>query len=107
MATDTLENAPAVAVDFETFYGKDCDIKSLGQWHYLNDPRCEIYLMGIAGDGISWAGNPKDFDWSLLDGKFIVAHNLSFDGLVMAKLAHRETWPVLPASCLASMSPKT
>lgn len=76
-----------VAVDFESFYGKGCDIKSLGQWHYLNDPRCDIYLMGFAGDGIEWAGHPKDFDWSLLHGKFIVAHNLSWDGLVLAKLA--------------------
>ncbi len=76
-----------VAVDFESFYGKGCDIKSLGQWHYLNDPRCDIYLMGVVGEGIEWAGHPKDFDWSLLHGKFIVAHNLSWDGLVLAKLA--------------------
>lgn len=82
-----MAETPVIAVDFESFYGKGCDIKSLGPWHYLNDPRCDIYLMGVAGDGISWAGHPKDFDWSLLHGKFIVAHNLSWDGLVLAKLA--------------------
>ena len=82
-----MDDAPVVAVDFESFYAKGCDIKSLGQWHYLNDPKCDVYLMGVAGDGIEWAGHPKDFDWSQLDGKFIVAHNLSWDGLVLAKLA--------------------
>ena len=77
---------PVIAVDFESFYAKDFDISSLGAWHYLNSRRCDIYLMGVAGDGISWSGHPKDFDWRILDGAFIVAHNLAWDGLVLARL---------------------
>ncbi len=103
-----MDNAPVVAVDFESFYAKDFDISSLGAWHYLNDPRCDIYLMGVAGDGISWAGHPKDFDWSLLDGKSIVAHNLSWDGLVLAKLARDGVTPAdvkfAGGGCTANLS---
>jgi hypothetical protein len=101
-------DAPVVAVDFESYYAKGCDIKSLGPWHYLNDPRCDIYLMGVAGDGVEWAGHPKDFDWSLLHGKFIVAHNLSWDGLVLAKLARDGVIPAgiefAGGGCTANLS---
>lgn len=81
-----MADTPVFAVDFESTYAKDFDIKSLGAWNYLNDPRCDVYLMGVAGDGFQWAGHPKDFDWSILDGAVVVAHNLAWDGLVIAKL---------------------
>ena len=99
---------PVIAVDFESFYAKGFDISSLGPWHYLNDPRCDIYLMGVAGDGISWAGHPRDFDWSVLDGAFIVAHNLAWDGLVLARLVRDGVIPAdinfAGGGCTANLS---
>ena len=87
--------APVFAIDFESFYDAGFDISSMGPWHYLEDPRCDVYLMGVVGDEFSWAGHPRDFDWHILDGAFIVAHNLAWDGLVMAKLSREG---VIPAS---------
>lgn len=87
MATGDADNPPVIAVDFESFYAKEFDISSLGPWHYLNDPKCDVYLMGVAGDGIAWAGHPREFDWNILNGAFIVAHNLAWDGLVLARLS--------------------
>lgn len=108
MTSSDTGTPPVIAVDFESFYAKDFDISSLGAWHYLNDPRCDIYLMGVAGDGIAWAGHPRDFDWRTLDGTFIVAHNLAWDGLVLAKLARDGVIPAdinfAGGGCTANLS---
>ncbi len=108
MDTSETNKVRVIAVDFESFYAKGFDISSLGSWHYLNDPRCDIYLMGVAGDGIAWAGHPKDFDWSLLNGAFIIAHNLAWDGLVLAKLSRDGVIPAdiefAGGGCTANMA---
>ncbi len=85
--------APVFAVDFESFYDTGFDISSMGPWLYLADPRCDVYLMGVVGEGFSWAGHPRDFDWRILDGAFVVAHNLAWDGLVMARLSREGVIP--------------
>jgi len=82
-----------VAIDFESFYSKDCNISGLGPWHYLNDPQCDIYLVALYGDGIEFVGRPEDFDWGRLNGKFLVAHNLAWDGLVFSHLQRKGVIP--------------
>jgi hypothetical protein len=98
----------AVAIDFESFYSKDCNISTLGSWHYLNDPRCDIYLAAVVGDGVEFVGRPEEFDWRCLNGKFVVAHNLAWDGLVFSLL---QTKGVIPGGiafagvgCTANLS---
>lgn len=79
----------AVAIDFESFYSKQTGISTQGSWHYLQDPACEIYMVAVFGEGIEFVGRPEEFDWQLLQGKFLVAHNLAWDGLVLAILRER------------------
>lgn len=68
------------AVDFETYYDSECSIKTLGPRGYFSHPLFEAYLVTVVGDdGYSYAGHPKDFDWSLLDGQTVLSHNASFD----------------------------
>lgn len=76
----------AVAVDFETFYSRDYSVGDCGIWHYVNDPRFDAYLVSIVGEGIKFVGHPKVFDWRLLNGKVLVSHNASFDGMVFTRL---------------------
>jgi len=76
----------AVAVDFETLYSRDYSVGDCGIWHYVNDPRFDAYLVSIAGEGIEFVGHPKDFDWRLLNGKVLLSHNASFDGMVFTRL---------------------
>jgi len=83
----------AVAIDFESYYSKDCNISTLGTWSYLNDPLCDVYLVAIYGDGIEFVGRPEDFDWKQLDGKFVIAHNLAWDGLVFSHLCAKGVIP--------------
>lgn len=83
----------AIAVDFESFYSTDCNISTLGPWRYLNDPLCDVYLVAVYGEGIEFVGRPLEFDWSLLNGKFLVAHNLAWDGLVFSYLQEQQVIP--------------
>jgi hypothetical protein len=83
----------AIAVDFESFYSTDCNISTLGPWRYLNDPLCDVYLVAVYGEGIEFVGRPLEFDWSLLHGKFLVAHNLAWDGLVFSCLQEQQVIP--------------
>lgn len=83
----------AVAIDFESFYSKDCNISSLGPWRYLTTPECDVYLVAVYGDGIEFVGRPEEFDWRLLHGRFVVAHNLAWDGLVFSHLQNKGVIP--------------
>ncbi len=76
----------AIAIDFESFYSKETGISTQGSWHYLNDPRCDVYLVAVVGEGINFVGRPEEFDWRALCGKVVVAHNLAWDGLVFSHL---------------------
>lgn len=68
------------ALDFESFYDKECSIKTLGPNGYFSHPRFDAYLVTVVGDdGFRYAGNPKDLDWSLFDGHRIISHNAGFD----------------------------
>ena len=89
--------APVYAIDFETRYDSDYSLKNMPVWAYVYDPRFDSYMLSVAGpDDFLWVGHPKDFDWALLGGKTVVAHNLGFDGLVLKRL--REEGKVPPFS---------
>jgi DNA polymerase len=68
------------AVDFESYYDADCSITTLGPLGYFSHPSFDAYMVTVVGDdGYTFAGHPKDFDWSLLDGNNALSHNASFD----------------------------
>mgnify|MGYP003584799838 CR=1 FL=1 len=98
----------AVALDFESFYSKQTGISTQGSWHYLQDPACEIYMVAVYGEGIEFVGRPEEFDWQLLQGKFLIAHNLAWDGLVLAILQERGIVPeglrISGSGCTANLS---
>lgn len=87
-----LPDVPVVAVDFETFYSTDYSVSDSSYWHYCNDARFDAYLVSIVGPGIRFVGNPKDFDWRLIDGLIWVSHNRAFDKAVYERLC--ETIPL-------------
>lgn len=78
------------AVDFETFYdSKDgYTLREQTPVEYVNDPRFNAYLVAVAfSDGRpSFVGNPKNFDWHSLDDALLLAHNATFDGMVLRRL---------------------
>ena len=55
------------ALDFETYYDRDCSIKKLGPLGYFSHHSFDAYMVSVVGDdGLEWVGHPKDFDWQLL-----------------------------------------
>ena len=76
------------AIDFETFYDKECSVTELGAEAYTRHPRYYAYLVAIKVGNREWCGDPKDPEcpWHLLDGIPWVAHNAQFDYCVWKRL---------------------
>lgn len=86
------------AIDYETYWDTNkedpCTIKQLGNWLYTHHPRFDAYLISVVGtNGFEWVGPPKDFDWSLLEGALIVAHNAGFELAVTEWLRDKSIVP--------------
>lgn len=84
------------AVDFETFYSKDCSITVQGTRGYIEHPQFEAYLVSIVtSDGKRFVGNPAAFDWHSISGFDWewVSHNASFDDPVYRSLQRKGITP--------------
>lgn len=75
------------AFDYETFYSKDYSIRGSSNWQYTHHPEFDAFLLAVAGDdGFEWVGHPKDFNWTLLNGAIVLAHNAPFEEAVTNRL---------------------
>lgn len=99
-----LANAPAVAIDFETYYRRgEYEVSSQGYWAYTHDPRFSCYLAGVGlADGTACARPPAEIsaaDWTdLVAVPVWVSHNAAFDQAVFLRmielgLVPAGTWP--------------
>ena len=77
-----------IGLDFETFYDKaEYSLSCMPTHMYLNDPRFDAYMVSVYdGDTVKYCGNPAGFDWNLLSGMTVCAHNASFDEQVYLRL---------------------
>ena len=95
------------AVDFETYYDDNCNIKRLGLEGYLQDDKFDAYLVSIVGNnGFEWIGHPSEFDWSYLEGAQLVSHNAEFDESVYYRGVEKGLWPPIMITawiCTANM----
>ena len=81
------------AVDFETYYDKECSIRTLGTLGYFSHPQFDAYMVSVVGnEGTSFVGHPKDFDWSILNGNIVLSHNASFDETLYLYGVEQEWW---------------
>ncbi len=96
------------ALDFETYYDKECSITTLGLDQYVRHPDFDAYLVTVVGDdGTHYAGRPEEFNWSLLEGNAVVSHNAGFDAGVYQWLADTGKVPLVKYEvwdCTADMS---
>jgi len=68
------------ALDFESYYDKECSIKTYGPVGYFAHPQFDAYMVSVVGnEGTSYVGHPKEFNWSLLNDNIVLSHNASFD----------------------------
>ncbi len=98
-----------VAFDTECFYSNEVSIKPLGAWHYVRHPQADHYLLTVDdGTGNVWAGRPETFDWDQLRGSQLLAHNMSYDEVVLGALVEQGKAPAwvleLTRDCTADLS---
>jgi len=82
-----------IALDTESTYAKDRDIRSLGVRRYVSHPETHHYLVSgysadpdCAGAGVS---EPDRFKWEIIEGATLVSHNAAYDASVIADLRLR------------------
>jgi DNA polymerase len=80
------------AVDFESYYDDECDVKTLGVDGYIRHPKFDAYLVSIVADNLEWVGHPKDAPWEKISGPDWewIAHNASFDERIYDFLCSRD-----------------
>ena len=79
-----MDERQVVAIDFETYYDADCSIRGNTAHNYVRHPKFEAFLVSIyAPNEFDYVGHPKDFDWSQLDGRTLIAHNAQFEEAVL------------------------
>jgi len=85
------------ALDYETYYDKECSIRKLGFNCYFSHPDFDAYKLSVVGDdGTSFVGCPKkEFDWDLLKGQRVLSHNASFDESLYLFGARKGWWPLV------------
>jgi len=96
-----------IALDWETFYDKECSVKTLGNWAYAHHPNFEAYMVSVFDGAEKWAGHPKDLCWEALDGCRLLSHNAGFDISVYMAEAERGNvpWLNIPSwHCTANMA---
>lgn len=78
-----------VFLDFETYWGSDYTLSKMSQIEYVMDDRFEAISCGVkvgGGDTVVYVGNEigpalAAIDW---EDSIAVAHNMAFDGLILA-----------------------
>jgi DNA polymerase I-like protein with 3'-5' exonuclease and polymerase domains len=83
---------PTYAIDFESFYSKDCTVGDMGAWHYAR--ATDIYLVSIVGDdGLRYVGHPKSAPWEQVHDETWIMHNAAFDLTLLDALMEKAIVP--------------
>ena len=95
-----------IAIDFETYYDKECTVKRLGNWGYTRHPAFDAYMVSVTDGEQSWCGHPKDFNWDALADSLLLAHNAAFDSSVYDALVEKGLAPRLNVrwQCTANLT---
>ena len=96
-----------IALDTESFYSNEFGIKQLGTHRYAQDPRCDVYLISICDGTETWAGHPRDFNFSSLEGQILLSHHAAHDQEIYLAEKARGLWPEIKFAewhCTANMS---
>lgn len=89
---------PYAAVDFETYYDKECSVIPLGTVAYTLHPRFNVYMVSIFSDAYKFVGHPKDADWNAIKDHSWLSHNAGFDQAVYNRLLQLGQIQNLPAA---------
>lgn len=86
-----------VSFDTETFFSKKLkySVKTMIAEQYCRHELFDCYQISVCDGSQSWAGHPRDFNWSALEGQILVSHNRYFDNNVYNEMVKRGLAPRL------------
>lgn len=96
-----------IALDTELFYSKEVSVKPLGAWKYVRHPKADCYMISVSDGTDHWAGHPRDFNFSSLEGATLLSHNAAFDEEVYLAQVEKGLWPKINYTawhCTADLS---
>jgi hypothetical protein len=98
-----------ISLDSETFFSKKLGytVKTMIVDQYAAHELFDCYIVSVSDGSTCWAGSPKDFNWSALDGATLVSHNKRFDRAIIEEMIRRGWIPnIRPAAwfCTADMT---
>jgi len=73
-----------ISLDSETYYDKECSVKTLNADCYTRHPKWNCYMVSASDGETHWAGPPAEFNWEVLRGATVVSHNSYFDEAMVA-----------------------
>lgn len=86
---------PTIALDFETFFSSKLKYSVAGNLPeiYCANELFEPYMLSVCDGKNSWSGEPKNFNWSSIEGATVLCHNYRFDGSVYEEMVRRGLAP--------------
>lgn len=87
--------AAPIAIDFETFFSKKLkySVRQQIAEQYCKSHLFDPYLISASDGSSCWSGHPRDFNWSILQGRVVLAHNKYFEHTVWLEMAKRNLAP--------------
>jgi len=82
-----------IALDFETHFTGEYSVAKLGNRRYCRDPRFKILMVAAYSPYRSAVAPADRFDWSLINGEEIIAHNAAFDRAVFERARELKICP--------------
>lgn len=94
---ESSDEEPVVAIDFETYYDRECSVRTMGTEQYVRHERFDPYMVAICcgpGHPLNYTGLTKDYHgWAKLPRARWVSHNAAFDSAVYREMRRRGMLP--------------
>lgn len=80
-----------IAIDFETFYDSKAKygLRSMEPIDYCRHELFDPYIMSVYDGKELWVGDPRRFNWGMLHGQHLLAHNRGFDETALIEMEKR------------------
>jgi len=98
-----------ISVDWETYFSRKLkySVRTMIVESYAAHPLFDAYMISVSDGKNNWAGHPRDFNWSSLEGATLLSHNARFDQVIYEEMVRRNLAPKINYAawhCTANLS---
>ena len=86
-----------IAFDTEVFFSSKLkySLKTMVAEQFVKHELFDCYMLAVSDGSTTWAGHPKNFNWSALDGATLLSHNARWDETCYLEMVERGLAPKL------------